>query len=50
MKNISYREFLQTVKVADGPFSYLFNGYRGLCDPKVYLALHWPDGLPKSLE
>ena len=48
MKQLSYSEFLATVSVASGTFSYKFAGLPEpmICNPAIYIARNWPNGLP----
>lgn len=45
MKHLTYREFLDLVLQAAGPFSYRFDRYQLVCDPTIFLAMHYPNGL-----
>lgn len=40
---ITYRQFRQLVRDADGPFSYCCLGFTLVCHPMVYLAINEPD-------
>jgi hypothetical protein len=46
MKSLQYREFLALVLEANGPFSYICFGNRGMVDPVIYLSVQWPNGIP----
>jgi hypothetical protein len=46
LPNLTYREFLALVRVAEGRFSYVCLDHRGVCDPVIYIALNWSNGLP----
>jgi hypothetical protein len=36
-----YKEFLRLVATAAGPFGYIFDGQRFICDPPLYVARNW---------
>jgi hypothetical protein len=46
--DITYKQFLDLVRNASGPFSYQFAGMKMVCDPIVYVARNWKNGLPNA--
>lgn len=49
MRNLRYPEFLRTVAIASGTFSYRFSGVTFTVNPQIYVARHWPNGLPAHI-
>lgn len=48
MGPLTYAQFIDTVRVAQGPFSYRFVGLAKpmVCCPMIYVARNWQNGLP----
>jgi hypothetical protein len=38
---VTYSQFRELVRTADGPFGYLFFGMQMVCDPIIYVAVQF---------